>query len=316
MHSLQVYFRSCLSPIYIQTVFKTQENELSILRDDRLAFGMGTKFRKFLGIHFALEKKDIRNVVLQGEFHSNALAAFAFLFCNFGYKVRTFCYARDRDKTSANSIFVRRNSHFLEKYNSRSEWENAVKRMCVKRAGIADFFESETKVSDSDENEILIPEYGFCRSALDGLDSLWGQIPIERYDRLVVDLGSGATWLSANRFFQNRTDVVGISIGLPKMKIISWLKEKQISLNLPQAPIEEQKILESKEIRGFGSVDSSILRFCNSFYLQFGVPIEPIYSGKSLYTIQNKMNRGELTGRILYIHQGGLWNFLDHFVDI
>lgn len=80
MHSLQVYFRSCLSPIYIQTVFKTQENELSILRDDRLAFGMGTKFRKFLGIHFALEKKDIRNVVLQGEFHSNALAAFAFCF--------------------------------------------------------------------------------------------------------------------------------------------------------------------------------------------------------------------------------------------
>ncbi|EMF98429.1 hypothetical protein LEP1GSC133_4125 [Leptospira borgpetersenii serovar Pomona str. 200901868] len=57
MHSLQVYFRSCLSPIYIQTVFKTQENELSILRDDRLAFGMGTKFRKFLGIHFALEKR-------------------------------------------------------------------------------------------------------------------------------------------------------------------------------------------------------------------------------------------------------------------
>ncbi|AXR61608.1 hypothetical protein [Leptospira mayottensis] len=307
MHSLQVYFQSRLSPIYIQTVFKIQENELSILRDDRLAFGMGTKFRKFLGIHFALEKENIRSVVLQGELHSNALAAFSFLFCNFGYQVRTICYARDQNKTSANSIFVRRNSHFLKEYNSRSEWRKKVFEI---ESEAVDEFEM---IKNTDENEVLIPEYGFCRDALDGLDSLWEQIPIERYDRLVIDLGSGATWLSANRFFQSRTDVAGVSIGLPKAKIISWLKEKQTSLNLSRIPIEEQKILESKEIRGFGSVDSSILEFCNSFYLQFGIPVEPIYSGKSLYTIQNKMDCGELTGRTLYIHQGGLWNFLDSF---
>ncbi|EMN45193.1 hypothetical protein [Leptospira weilii] len=307
MHSLRVYFRSCLSPIYVQTVFKIQESELSVLKDDRLAFGMGTKFRKFLGIHFALEKKNIRNVILQGELHSNALAAFSFLFYNFGYKVHTICYARDQNKTSANSIFVRRNSHCLKKYNSRSEWKKKVFEI---ESEIAEEFEI---IKNTDENGVLIPEYGFCRGALDGLDSLWGQIPIERYDRLVIDLGSGTTWLSANRFFQNRIPVIGVCIGLSKKKMLVWLNEKKTFLDLKTIEIDENQIIDSKIRVGFGSRNIEILEYCKSFYEKYKIPIEPIYSGKTLYEIEALIRSGQWNGRTLYLHQGGLWNFLDSF---
>ncbi|WP_231384537.1 1-aminocyclopropane-1-carboxylate deaminase [Leptospira alstonii] len=297
----------------MQPIVFNSQAELSMVRDDRLAFGMGTKFRKFLGIHFALEKRNILNVILQGESHSNALAAFAFLFQNFGYHVHTFCYSRDRNRSSANSIFVKRNSYSIQEYDSRSKWKNAIERISIdaKPETTSSQRFLKVKTTHSDVEGVLIPEYGLSRAALDGLDSLWKQIPVEKYDRLVLDIGSGASWLGANRFFQNRIEVVGVSVGLPKKKMVDWLRKKSDSLNLKTMIIDENQILESTIGGGFGSRNMQILEYCKSFYEKYKIPIEPIYSGKSLYTIQNKMDRGELTGRTLYIHQGGLWNFLD-----
>lgn len=255
---------------------------------------MGTKFRKFWGIHSDLEKKKIKKVVLQGELHSNALTAFAFLFYNFGYKVRTLCYTRDKIRISANSIFVKKNSHFLEKWDSRSNWKNAVEQIQIDK-----------------ESEVLIPEYGLILSASNSLHTIWKQIRVEEWDSLIIDLGSGLTWLSAKCFYQNQIPIYGISIGLSKKKMIPWLEEKRNSLGLENFPIKESFVLESGFRQGFGSLNSNILEYCNSFYLKSGIPIEPIYSGRSLFAIEKKMEQGELIGKILYLHQGGLWNFLD-----
>ncbi|EMO27047.1 hypothetical protein LEP1GSC170_4530 [Leptospira interrogans serovar Bataviae str. HAI135] len=81
MNSIQSYLSSSLfSQIKTRDINLNSKSYLSILRDDRLAFGMGTKFRKFYGIHKTFENKNIRSVFLQGELHSNALAAFCFYF--------------------------------------------------------------------------------------------------------------------------------------------------------------------------------------------------------------------------------------------
>ncbi|EMN32034.1 hypothetical protein LEP1GSC116_3209 [Leptospira interrogans serovar Icterohaemorrhagiae str. Verdun HP] len=44
--------------------------------------------------------------------------------------------------------------------------------------------------------------------------------------------------------------------------------------------------------------------------------MEPIYSGKSLYVIESLIQGDQWKGHTLYLHQGGLWNFLDHFMNI
>ncbi|EMP07835.1 hypothetical protein LEP1GSC124_3550 [Leptospira interrogans serovar Pyrogenes str. 200701872] len=116
-----------LSSGNIQIVSLDTQAKLSILRDDRLAFGMGTKFRKFLGIHSKLQVQNVKKVVLQGELHSNALAAFCFLFYNFGYQIRSIAYTRDPKRVTANSIFVKWNSHELEIVSSRDEWKKKFK---------------------------------------------------------------------------------------------------------------------------------------------------------------------------------------------
>ncbi|WP_210411172.1 1-aminocyclopropane-1-carboxylate deaminase [Leptospira kmetyi] len=269
---------------------------MSILRDDRLAFGAGTKARKFFGIHRELETKKIRSIVLQGELHSNALGAFSFLFRVFGYEVYTIAYARNLSKVTANSVLVKRNSHRLEIFSSRKEWENRIESF-----------------STTNEESVLIPEYGMCSAATNGLDFLWKRIQISEYDRLVLDIGSGLVWLSANDSFGKRIPIYGVSVGLPKRKMIPWLEEKQKSLGFTNFVLDSEKIIESPFSSGFGSENPQVLEYSKSFYQKNGILLEPIYSANSVAAVQSRIDSGEWKGRTLYLHQGGLLNFLDRF---
>nr|PJZ92291.1 1-aminocyclopropane-1-carboxylate deaminase [Leptospira ellisii] len=286
------------SPIRIQN-FPFPANTrttLSVLRDDRSAVGLGTKVRKFFGIHAALQSQNVRSVLLQGEFHGNALAAFSFLFRVFGYTVRSIAYSRDLHRVTANSVLVRRHSHFLELSESRTEWKERISRLKT-------------------EECVLIPEYGLCRAALEGLDSLWERIPISRYDRFVIDVGSGLTYLSALRFFGNRIPVYGVAIGLSKSKLASWLREKKNALGLEFLRVDEDRILKPKPDVGFGAKNMKILEYSKCFYEMTRIPVEPIYSARTLFAIEARIRSGEWGGKTLYLHQGGLWNFLDQFVE-
>lgn len=337
MNSLQKFL---LSSGNIQIVSLETHTKLSILRDDRLALGMGTKFRKFFGIHSALQVQNVKKVVLQGELHSNALAAFCFLFHNFGYEVRSIAYTRDPKRVSANSIFVKWNSHKLEIFPSRGEWKKKIQILSEFLPDLQYTF-SKTDAATSQNartdsilkhdriplniqkiiekdiifGSILIPEYGMSLEAAEGLNSLWRQIQVSEYDRLVLDLGSGLTFLSAKKYFGNSIPIYGVNIGLPKKKMLNWLERKRNSLGFSKVEIEVEEILEISNLGGFGSKNSIILKYCNSFYEKYKIPLEPIYSGRSLYTIESLIQSGLWKGRTLYLHQGGLWNFLDHFID-
>ncbi|UML83444.1 1-aminocyclopropane-1-carboxylate deaminase [Leptospira interrogans] len=305
-----------LSPGNIQIVSLDTQAKLSILRDDRLAFGMGTKFRKFLGIHSKLQVQNVKKVVLQGELHSNALAAFCFLFYNFGYQIRSIAYTRDPKRVTANSIFVKWNSHELEIVSSRDEWKKKIQILSEFLPGLQDVFSKTDIKKDIIFRPILIPEYGMSLNAAEGLNSLWSQIQISEYDRLVVDLGSGLTFLSAKKYFGNSIPIYGVNIGFPKKKMLDWLEQKKSLLGFSEVKIEVEKILEISNLGGFGSKNGIILEYCNSFYRKNKIPLEPIYSGKSLYVIESLIQGDQWKGHTLYLHQGGLWNFLDHFMNI
>lgn len=271
-----------------------------------------------------LERKGIRDVILQGELHSNLVASFSLLFRIFGYRVRTISYSRDPKRITLNSQIVKENSQSLEIFQSRSAWKSALFELKKKLAEIPEskanryrmMDENSDKNSDSYfESVALIPEYGFALEASQSLNSLWKQIPIFEFDHLVVDLGSGLTWLSAKNFFRDKISVSGVSVGLDRKKMIPWLKEKRVELSLSGFEIDEESIWTSEDRNGFGSSNASLLEFNHIFYRKHSIPIEPIYSGKSLYSLQKKMERLEVSGTILYLHQGGLWNFLDYFLS-
>lgn len=238
------------------------------------------------------------------------------MFRVFGYKIRSISYSRNPSKVTANSVLVKRNSHDSEIFSSRKEWKERIENLAESVSDSeADVFLTirASSVKNHESESVLIPEYGMNRTASDGLDSLWSQIQISEYDRLVLDVGTGLSWLSANSYFGNAIPIYGVSIGLSKTKMFSWLEEKRKTFGFKNYATEEAKILEAPIPSGFGSENPQILEYSKSFYNKYGIPLEPIYSGNSLYAIERKIDSGEWKGRTLYLHQGGLLNFLDQF---
>ncbi len=59
---------------------------------------------------------------------------------------------------------------------------------------------------------------------------------------------------------------------------------------------------------GFGKVTPQLIAFINAFYLETGVPLDPIYTGKMVFGLAEMASQGQFKRgtRILALHTGGL----------
>ncbi|TGM86579.1 1-aminocyclopropane-1-carboxylate deaminase [Leptospira licerasiae] len=279
----------------VESVLKVHSSELFIKREDRIFFSQGTKIRKLQGIYNSLESKfragEIQKVILQGNLHSNAILAGSLFFRFVEVPTKILGYSRDPGLITPASIISKRFSE-LELYPTRKEWEKAV--------------EDTTKFPLS--NEFLVPEYLFTSSALEGLSSLWEEIDTTQYDRIVLDVGSGLTWISA--ILWGKLPVTGICLGIQKQKFLPWLGAHISSLRLPQMDFYSENLIDPKEkLEGdfsYGKKGKFWLERSKEYQKRFGLYLEPIYAAKSIRIIEYMMNQRELEGRILYIYQGGI----------
>lgn len=279
----------------VDSVLKIQSSELFIKREDRIFFSQGTKVRKLLGIYRSLESKfrtgEVRRVILQGNLHSNAILAGSLFFRFVEVPTKILGYSRDPELITPASIISKRFSE-LELYPTREEWRKIV--------------EGTTK--SLSPRDILIPEYLFTSYALEGLASLWEEIDPTQYDRIVLDVGSGLTWISA--FLWGKLPVTGICLGMPKGKFLPWMESNLSSLRLPNLDLPLESLIDPKQkLEGdfsYGKKGNFWQERSKEYQKRFGIYFEPIYSAKSISIIESMMEEKELEGRILYVYQGGI----------
>ncbi|PJZ78957.1 1-aminocyclopropane-1-carboxylate deaminase [Leptospira neocaledonica] len=279
----------------VDSVLKVHSSELFIKREDRIFFSQGTKIRKLLGIYKNLESKlrsgEIQKVILQGNLHSNAILAGSLFFKFVEVPTKILGYSRDPKLITPASIISKRFSE-MELYPTRKEWGEVV----------------EDTTKSLPPNEVLIPEYLFTTSALQGLMSLWEEIDPMKYDRIILDVGSGLTWISS--ILWGKLPMTGICLGMEKEKFIPWIKLRLSSLRLPNIDLPWESLIDPREkIEGdfsYGKKGNIWLEKSSEYQKRFGIYLEPIYAAKSISMIESMMKKRELEGRILYIYQGGI----------
>ena len=59
---------------------------------------------------------------------------------------------------------------------------------------------------------------------------------------------------------------------------------------------------------GYAKIDSQLIRFINEFKKNYGIPLDPIYTGKMMFGIFDLLKQGYFkeNSRILAVHTGGL----------
>ncbi|TGJ98563.1 1-aminocyclopropane-1-carboxylate deaminase [Leptospira langatensis] len=290
----------------IDPVVRTDSYEIHIKREDRIFFSQGTKIRKLLGIYQSLlpeiQSGRIEKFILQGNLHSNAILAGVLFLRNVGVPTKVLGYSRDPKLVSPASVLASRFSE-LELYPGRREWEKAVEDTTKSSLSGWDLIAED---QDSPRS-LLLPEYLFCREALEGLSSLWEEIDPSSFDRIVLDVGSGLTWISGIQW--GRIPITGICLGLRKERTISWLQENLSSLRQTLPPLPWNSLIEPREKLdhpfSFGKKGGFWEEKADEYERRFGIYLEPIYAAKSFAVLEEMAKSGELKGRILYIYQGG-----------
>lgn len=108
------------------------------------------------------------------------------------------------------------------------------------------------------------------------------------------------------------TTMAGIakSIKAPQ-KLIGVPSLRDAGLKRRIADLSEQsefELLDEYHLGGYAKINSDYIHFLNDFYRQTKVLLDPIYTGKMMYAIFDKVNFGNFDkeSQILAIHTGGL----------
>ncbi|MCB1177406.1 MAG: hypothetical protein KDK36_07500 [Leptospiraceae bacterium] len=320
--------------------------------------GFGLKLLKAKGLENFLRGR-YKSISLFGNLHSNFLSAFTWYFYNLGYKVKTFSYSYNTNK-SYNSIITEKHSENFSIYNSRKDCFEA--------------FENSVK-----EKKFLIPEFGIHKSASDSLRILWDIIVKKLFHvkHLFLEIGSGLTISSllyylrkeggvglkdrnesgkisnsniikGNHFtsipienlfgkiifsINQNSEIVrygdykkenefggarpfpeihGICIGRRANRMKDELEKLYYDLYKDNLNYENLIYQDPLIISKFGKSNDRLTQFINDNSKK-GVLLEPVYSGKTVFTISELAKQNNWEGEGLYIHQGGMGNFLSLF---
>lgn len=288
------YFKA--TPIEL---FESYPNfELLIKREDKTFAGFGVKLKKLYGLVQFLERGQVKDVLLYGNPHSNFIATFSVILKLEGFTVHSIFYTKDQILITANSILSKRFSDTIIYAKSKSNRE---------------FYLSEFKKGFP--NGFVVPEFGIHESGLKGLFSLWRELESnEKFDYLFLDIGTGFTTLSALEYFKNKNlEIVGVSIGNKVDNILSDLAANVKKIDLSNTLLSRLKILEPATSPAFASKNKTLEDWICRIWMEKQIPLEPVYSGKTLLTVTEYIKKQKLKGRGIYLHQGGLLNHLKYY---
>ncbi|MCB1189515.1 MAG: hypothetical protein H7A23_21280 [Leptospiraceae bacterium] len=278
----------------VQRLCNLEGFEFYIKRDDKTFATFGTKLRKLSGLLKHLENQNAKTVLLFGNPHSNYMATFTYMLYLNAYNIVSLHTTKNPKLVTVNSILSKKYSHHSLHCNSKEEIH---KKIQIFQNKIANIF--------------LVPEFGIHESSYQGIGSLWKEVDSyeQKFDYIFLDAGSGLTLTSALEHYKTLpTKVISVAIGNKPDKLKEELKA--LSFKLSKRNIQEYdfELISPAITPGFSKTSYSLSNFIKDFWKEFTLPLEPVYSGKSIYTLIQYIREKKPKGRGIYIHQGGLLN--------
>ncbi|MFC3416743.1 1-aminocyclopropane-1-carboxylate deaminase/D-cysteine desulfhydrase [Algoriphagus hitonicola] len=150
----------------------------------------------------------------------------------------------------------------------------------------------------------LIPEGGTNSFAIKGTAEIL-EPEDHNFDLLTVSIGTGGTFAGILNQMNSQQKLLGFSAlkGEFIHAEIQLLLEKYDMI-----PKGKYEIITAYHFGGYANYQQALIDFIWWFYEQFGIPLDPIYTGKHFFGIWDKIEKGEFPKgtKILSIHTGGL----------
>lgn len=262
---------------------------LEIKREDLLhPFVSGNKFRK-LKYNVLQAKAENHSVLLTfGGAFSNHIAAVAFAGKEQGFETIGVIRGDElRDKITENPTLS-----FAQECGMRFEF---VTREAYRHKTETAFIE---QLKAQFGSFYLVPEGGTNDLAVKGCEEILTELDAD-FDFVCSAVGTGGTISGL------------INSALPHQKVLGFPALKGDFLQDEIRNFVQNKNWELQtdyHFGGYGKVTTEFIEWMNWFYVQTGIPLDPIYTGKMVFGVMDLIQRNYFppNSKILMIHTGGL----------
>ena len=164
------------------------------------------------------------------------------------------------------------------------------------------------KILQEKANILIIPEGGTSELGAQGaitiMEEVYEQTDIH-FDFVVVSVGTGGTLAGITQSINPQSRIIAMSPFKPEIERLMgfrWMNQV--------ATIDWCNASGGLK---FGGVQSSIATYINSFYINYGILLDPIYTAKGMMYLDQLIDSGNLSGsNVLFIHTGGLQGIMGY----
>ncbi len=276
-------------PIPIQEIPIQHKNiKLFIKREDLIHPQIsGNKYWKlFYNINNYLEKSpDNPYIITFGGAFSNHIAAVSAVGNLSGIPTLGIIRGQELEhkwRDNPTLLFAKRNGMNL-KFVTREEYRHKEK--------LTEFLQNEFP------DALIVPEGGTNEEALQGVKMMLND-QTKDFDYLCTAAGTGGTVAGIAKFCEEYQKVIGF-----KVVDDDSLENKILELT----SIQNFNLIDSF-FGGYGKIKDENIRFINDFKEKYGIPLEPVYTGKMMQKVFELVDEGYFpeNSRILCFHTGGL----------
>ncbi|HSF53121.1 MAG TPA: pyridoxal-phosphate dependent enzyme, partial [Algoriphagus sp.] len=150
----------------------------------------------------------------------------------------------------------------------------------------------------------LVPEGGTNDFAIKGTKEILNDSHSE-YSHFCVSIGTGGTLAGLASSLKSHQTLIGFSS--LKGEFISKEIDGLLSTYNIQ-PEGKSQIQTEYHFGGYGKHNNELIKFIHSFYEEFKIPLDPIYTGKMAFGVWDLIGKDHFPpgSKILMIHTGGL----------
>ncbi len=265
-----------------------QGSEVFIKRLDLIqSWASGNKYYKLKHNIADALAKSVPMLVSKGGMFSNHLEAFAKA-C-FHFNLKCICMVRSYNPDEQNPSIQN-----LRSYNAEIHYLNPTAYNAF------DALQSESLFPEA----LFIPEGGGDENGIRGAAELGKEIENFNADYLIIAGGTMSTAAGLLSVSPKRTKVIIVAgwKGCKREYVEEVLRNYHIH------PTCEWDLWSDHHFGGFGKYDERLRDFMYSFSKETLIPLDPVYTGKMMFGIREKIREGYFIAgsRILAIHTGGL----------
>lgn len=283
-----------LQPLSDDPVLGVSMGSVSLLRLD-LTGGLapGNKHYKLQGNISLARNKGLSRILSFGGAWSNHLHALAALGYEQGFE--TIGVVRGEETSTPSAMLVDACNWGMQLvYVSRSEY---------RQRGEPEYLESlQSRFGPC----LIVPEGGANPAGVEGCKDIAALIAAgeDTFDRVVLPVGTGTTIAGLVLGLPNAIEILGISV----LKGAEYLDKNvsELLLNQGRGNSDNWRIAHNFHCGGYAKISPELKEFMGEFERVHGVPLDPVYTGKMMFAIHQMIEEGDVGGRIVAVHTGGL----------